>query len=556
MLLMPGEAGRFRWGKLLSRTKLGVRWIVVASARTPLQYFYRVVYRAHVWYAVRTAKGFAGTKAIYIARSVATGEIAYGVSDIDVVMVGDWPEEEQIRLMRRLGILAAISPLYDSGMWQQVHNENSLRDLWETDYFFQSRFDEGRRQWKLEHGEDLVAALPSVPKDRLGGGYYMEVRSWWLHLIASVFGSGPTAKDAIFRNSIAYKSVVGILEIARAIPRGASLEHSRKTSLRKSIEDSSGPLRQFLERLEESARGGHLRFRGDIQGESLSALIPVLDRIHLALQDLPSFASIGPFEIDAEPSELLRQPAAIEHARFLAAHAREQWKSFRAAYLAPSAACFALDDLLLLIEIDSADPPSLQQLRELCDLHAARRARLSQRIALYLLLPGGALQLEFINFTEMWRVMIFPPSTPDLFTLIESREFQIDGDRPAGGHQYSPGSRPTWSRFAHDLALEELTVRRSVLSRVTPDVFPSNIEILRNVWRHLQLEVLVRTSEAGHAKFALAPAAIRRALDKLGFGDDSLLQSLEDSYKAELEGRGSEVRSQIPQIISYLGRFC
>jgi hypothetical protein len=205
--------------------------------------------------------------------------------------------------------------------------------------------------------------------------------------------------------------------------------------------------------------------------------------------------------------------------------------------------------LLLLIEVDPARLPNLSQLRAICDLHVQCRPQVPQRIALYLLCPEGACQLEFINFTEMWRVLLFPSSTPDLFSLIRRPEFVLDGE------VHSSTVTPVWSRFAQDMATEELNVRRSVLSKVTPEVFPSSIEILRNVWRHLQLEVLVRTSEGGSALFALSPAAIRRGLESLQLCDDGLLKSLGDAYMNELAGSPSEVRSLIPQIITYLRSF-
>jgi hypothetical protein len=549
MLLMPGEAGRFRWGRFFSRVKFGVRWTVAATARTPMRYLYRAIYRVHIWLAVRIANSFPGTRAIYVTRSVAKGEISYGVSDIDMVIVGEWPEDEQIRVMRRLGALTAFSPLYDSGLWQQVHNLNNLRNLWETDYFFQSRFDEGRRDWKLESGADLVATLPPVPTDRVGGGYYMEARSWWLHFIASAFGSGPTAQDRIFRNSIAYKAVTEILEIGRALQTGSGSEESRRKSLRNSIDKAQGSERDFLTRLEETAAKNYIRFRGDVQEESLGCLLPALNQIHRELRDLRSFAQVGEFEVDARPEEMLRSPQATAHARMLMEHARDAWPGYQAAYLAPSAACFAMDDLLLLIEVDLARLPNLSQLRAICNLHAHFRAQAPQRIALYLLLPDGACQLEFINFTEMWRVLLFPSSTPDLFSLIRRPGFLLDGE------VHSSPMTPVWSRFAYDVATEELNVRRSVLSKVTPDVFPNSMEILRNVWRHLQLEVLVRTSDLGSALFALSTDAIRRGLQSFEQCDDGLLHSLEDAYKSELAGSPSEVRSLIPQIMSYLRSF-
>ena len=476
-------------------------------------------------------------------------DIAFGVSDVDMVVIGDWPEEEQIRVMRRLGTLAALSPLYDSGLWQQVHNRTSFRDLWETDYFFQSRFDEGRRQWKLEYGTDIAASLPAVPEERRGGCYYMEVRSWWLHFIASTFGEGPTAQDPIFRNSIAYKSVTEILEIGSLL-NGGSPAASRRDALRGSIARSVGRDRDSLERLEDSARKNHLSFQGDVQNESLQLLLPALDQIHSKLINLPSFASVGAFTVDADPGEILRAPESVAYAKGLIQRLAAHWPAYRAAYLAPSASCFAMDSLLLLIELNpAARLPSIHELRELCSFHSRSRTESPQPIALYVLLPCGAVQLEFVNFTEMWRVLVFPPSSPDLFTLIKRQELAIDGE-PSKSNV-----TPVWSRFAYDVALEEVNVRRSVLSRVTPDVFPSPIEILRNVWRHLQLEALLRTADRGSTRFPLSPAAVRRQLAALGLSNDRLLSALEEAYQSELRGRPSNVRALIPEIVDYLKSF-
>ncbi len=549
-LLMPDNPGRVRGGRFLSRAKWGIRRAIAASANTPLKHLYRAVYRAHVRLAVRVAGSFPLTRSVYVSRSLARNEITYGVSDVDMVIVGEWPEEEQIRLMRRLGVLTKLSPLYDSGLWQQVHHRESLRELWETDYFFQSRFDEGRRQWKLEYGSDLAATLPPVPDDRRAGGYYMEARNWWLHFIGSAFGSGPTAQDEVFRNSIAYKAVTEILEIEHALKTNGFPEESRTIALRNSIERSQGKEHDFLERLEASARRNHVVFRGDLQAESTEVLLPALDRIHNHLAVTPPFKSVGEFEIDANPEEVFRGPQSIALARRLVAQAKADWMGYRAAYLVPGTASFAMDDLLLLIEVDRANPPSFHSLREFCKSHERWRSQSVQRIVPYLLGPTGACQLQFVSFDEMWRVLLFPPSTPDVFTLIQWQEFVVDG-APS-----NPVVKPVWSRFAYDLAVEEVNVRRSVLSKVTPDVFPSPLEILRNVWRHLQLEVVVRTADRGCVSLPLSSAAVRRGLEHLGLSDDGLLLRLQEAYVSELQRRPSSIREMIPELIVFLKSFC
>lgn len=549
-LLIPDDPARFRGGRFLSRVKWGIRRAIAASAHTPLKHLYHAVYRAHVRLAVSVAGSFSLTRSVYVSRSLARDEITYGVSDVDMVIVGEWPEDEQIRLMRRLEVLTKISPLYDSGLWQQVHHRESLRDLWETDYFFQSRFDEGRRQWKLEYGSDLAAALPPVPDDRRGGGYYMEARNWWLHFIGSAFGSGPTAQDQVFRNSIAYKAVTEILEVEHALKTNGSPEKSRTIAIRNSIERSQGKERDFLERLEASARRNHVLFRGDLQAESTEVLLSALDRIHNQLARTPSFESAGEFEVGANPEEVLRGPESIALARRLVAQAKADWPGYRAAYLVPGTPSFAIDDLLLLIEVDPVDVPSFHSLREFCKSHARWRSESVQRIVLYLLGPSGACQLQFVSFDEMWRVLLFPPSSPDVFTVIQCQEFVLDGAPSC------PLVRPVWSRFAYDLALEEVNVRRSVLSKVSPDVFPGPLEIVRNVWRHLQLEVIVRTAQRGCASLPLSLAAIRRGLESLGLSDDGLLLRLQEAYVSELQRQPSGVRDLIPELIVYLKSFC
>jgi predicted nucleotidyltransferase len=548
--MMPGGAGEDRWWTtLLVRAKHGLRWAVVATAGSPLCYFYRAVYRLHAWYGVRVARKFPGTRSIYLTRSMATGDITAGISDIDMTVLGDWGEEEQIRLMKAMGMLAAISPLYDSVLWQQVHRVEQLRHLWETDYFFQSRFDEGRREWKLVYGQDLTAGLPPIPPERLGGVYYMELRVWWLHFIMSVFGSGPTARDRIFRNSIAYKVVAEMGRITRAVETGV-LPESRQSWLRMALdEEAVGKRRDFLLRLEQSVNSRHLRFEGDIQEEAYRYLITSIDGMHARLRGMPSFAATGEVLIDAAPDELLRSPADLDHVRGLTDHVKKQWTGYRASFFVPSIAFFALDERMLLIEVDPEDLPSVQQLRELCRMHEAGGAALRQRISPYLLLPNGACEIQMLVVAETWRLLVFPPSTPDVFALIRDPEFRI------GGQSALTFSTPQWSRFASDCIAQELDVRRSILSKVTPDVFPSSLEIVRNVYRQLQLEVLLASSAKGTAICALSPAAIERHLPCTGISGGDLLTSLREAYSNEMRGATSDVRPLIPRIIDLLKSF-
>ncbi len=524
--------------------KLALRGLVVATSGSPLRSFYAAIYRMHVQYAVRALMRFPGTRAIYATRGMASGEIVYGVSDIDMVIIGEWTAEEHRRVLARVRHLSRRSPLYDSTLWQQVHTLAEVRSLAETDYFFQSRFHQGRSQWKLLAGDEVRPAIPAAPPERMAGGYYMELRNWWLHFIMSAFGAGPTARDAIFRNSICYKSAIESLNIAAAI-EGGSPAKSRAEALAGALGSAAPHDRLILERLARSARRHHRVYEGDIQNDSLQLLVPLLERAHAALATAPVFqpASQG-LQIDAAGAETLVSAAAREHARAIAAHARDSWPGYRSASLLPSVACFAPDDLLLLLEVDPGSLPHAREIQKLCRLHADARPSLPQRVALYLLLPHGAYQLDLLNPIEMWRVLLCPAANPDVFSLLGRPEFTTDG---APVFAATP---PVWTVFANQLVNEELNVRRSAMAAVDPAAFPDSREIMRNIWRHLQLEIISRTTAAGYTLAPLTPAAIQRAFSTFGIPSASVLDELREAYEAQPGGAAADVRPLIPRLMA------
>jgi len=532
--------------RMRSRIKLALRRAVVATAGFPLGPVYGAIYRLHVWYAVRVLTRFRGTRAVYATRGVASGAIVYGVSDIDLVTVGDWSRDEHARVLLCAQRLTHLSPLYDSTLSQQVHTLSELHSLSEEDYFFQSRFNAGRTQWKLLAGEDVFEHVVTAPRERLAGGYYMELKNAWLHFIMSAFGQGPTARDRIFRNSICYKAVAETLNAAAAIA-GEQLAGSRATAIARALNRPAGEENPILERMIESARRRHSAYAGDIVNDALHVIVPALERSHAAFQGLPACrpASAG-LRIDANLSEALISPPALEHARFIVSHAKARWPGYRSASMVPGVCCFALDDLLILLEVDPARLPQASEIQELCRLHARAQAGLRQRISLHLLLPHGAYQLDLLATIEMWRVLLCPAANPDVFTLAGRPEFTLDGITPVFAVE------PVWPTFANDLVREELNVRRSAMANADLAAAPDGLEILRHLWRHLQLEIIMRSTQAGTTLLPLTPAAVERALAASGVPANPVIAQLREAYTAALEGKPVDVLLLVPPFMTLL----
>ena len=148
----------------------------------------------------------------------------------------------------------------------------------------------------------------------------------------------------------------------------------------------------------------------------------------------------------------------------------------------------------------------MSEIRELNRLHASAGGSLRRRVTLFLLLEHGAYQIEAAGPLDLWHLLMCRASNPDLFHLIERREFAIDGAPRA------PAVAPSWTRFAAALVAEEIGVRRSAMAKVSREPALRTLDLLRNIWRHLQLEVVAASTEQGRTVVPLTLAAIQRAL--------------------------------------------
>lgn len=518
-----------------ARLKLATRRAVVATSVRPLRNLYAAIYRAHIRYALRILERFPRTVAVYLTRGMASGEFIYGVSDIDLVVIGDWSDEEHLRVLAAVRRLNRLSPLYDTTL--QVHQLSVLQNLFETDYSVQFRFDQGRRTWKLLRGRDVLTALPPVPEERSAGGNYMEIRNWWYYFGSSAFGGGPLAVDPVFRSSICFKTVSEILRL------GFGLE-SRLEAIRRAAASDTEADRSFFQRLLDSRERRFLSYQGDVVEDTFRYLLPGLEQFLAALAGTPLLQPVAEkVVIDGPAHEVLRTPAVQDRADQLLAHVKASWPGYRAAYLVPSLSTLNMDDLLLLIAVDTSELPTAAQVRELCRLLFGGPPP-GQRLSPFLLLNHGAYQLDILSMNDLWRFVISPAAVPDVFAQTGGREFLLDGEPRVA-------VVPRWSRFAADLVDEELAVRVAAMSKLaTPGSMPPSLVILRNVWRHLQLEVVQRSSRAGRPIIPLTLPAVQRGLTSLGI-DAQPLDDLRRAYADELAGTPSDAGALVNRAMEF-----
>ena len=72
-----------------------IQYIVVNTSFPPLTYLYKMFYNLSIAVAVLFLRQVDGVVAIYLRRGAAKGEIIYGLSDIDLLVIVKDEEDDQ-----------------------------------------------------------------------------------------------------------------------------------------------------------------------------------------------------------------------------------------------------------------------------------------------------------------------------------------------------------------------------------------------------------------------------------------------------------------------------
>ena len=515
----------------LQNVKMSLRRWVVRSARVPiLRRLYLAIYKAHGWMVVGVARRFAGTDAVYLTNGTAGGDVQIGVSDVDVAIFGHWPEALQFRLMKIFGAMVFFSPLLDRGSIGCIGTVEDMRNLCATDLYFAFFFAMGRGRWKLLYGRDVLPELPEVEAERWAGCVYTSVRRWWSMIVVCALGDDVTGRDAIFRNSICFKTVAETLRAERML-RGAGVEAvsgvGRGALVAAEYQRTGEPLAGMLA---ESERRQFVGIARDPRVPTFWWALQRAERFHAAMRAEATFQAFVPFRVEGAASERMVAEATRAHAEALVACAVREWPEMRAAWLVPGVSRLALDSVVLLFEGSAGRAPSVEVLRRLRAMHLGVTG-LPQRVNLFLLCEQAAYQFDVNSAIDFAHDTLTPETAPDVFLAMSLPEFLVYGEVSAEREDLR------WSYFAQELAAEELMGRRGAFRRFGVVSRPSDLENLRNFWRYAQLLVMERSALAGEVLLPRTVAAVRRGLEEWVSGSLAVdLAALEEAYRKAVEG--------------------
>ena len=401
------------------RPARALRWCVLRSSAPPIDAAYRAFYRALVHASVALLRRCPGVASIYVCRGFAKGEIVPGLSDIDFMIIAN-SDADMPAIRRTFERIARWSLGRVEYYPKLVKTREQFEHRWRTAAIWQHRYLEGRSTWRLLHGADLLAALPPLSDTQKRAAFYQEMQRWWLLFAKHVLGDARERRDAVVARSICYKAVAELRNLRDALWSG-----ELRTSRRLAFAGDDSPFARRLERLAESrflARDDEifddtLRFLVDFFRELWGefAQRPYLRVDARCAQALHDANGSEPMHSAEGSTSTHREVAGA--VRKIEAHLEERWgDSFQGARLVRSA-FWDFHDRLLLVTVDRARLPSVEEIAALVALLHELETAADASLRLHLFLRVGDLCFPLAPQMprDFHRGILTPATMPDVF---------------------------------------------------------------------------------------------------------------------------------------------
>ena len=525
--------------------RLLIRKVVFATSFPPFISVYRFFYELVIKLTLKVFIRYPKIKAVYLRRGSAKGEIIPLISDIDfAVITNGISEEDRIKLLSGYDKLVKFTTLPDKTL--EIYDEQSFFNKYESNNYFQFRFMEGKQSWKLLFGKDYIAELPDLPIEKMYGGFFTEIKVWWTIFEWRFFNNRKYGNEPVTINNTCYKTVSEILKMNLALNENV-LEFDRKKALQISRQSFTGKDIRFLEKLENISAKNFRSNRSNILNETKDYVLKFLDNFYKEFKSHPYSSSLKEItqKVILLKHEWFLTDEINNHVNKLVDYVKENWSyTYKGSYLV-TGVYFNIDEFLFMVQINPLYIPSVQEFAEFNRFHQNINPELKSRIKLFLLMPDAAFQLDTDDFNKSWQSVLYPPSNPDIFELLNRTEFKLDGE------DYCRDNSLLWTKPVEHFLSEEKNLFYELLDN--PSVYKlNNLDFLRIFWKTLQLVIINRSVKNGEIRYPLTLHAIESALDAECMKLPGELRILHEAYRSELKGEPEDISLLFPHAVDYL----
>lgn len=447
--------------------KSKVRCFLAWSSSPRLLPIYMHLYRLAIGMAVLMFRKCRGIRAVYLCRGCSKSEITPGISDIDFILIVDDDAQQRQRAENVFHVLqistAGLIPYHPVF----VMTEEELRYRWQNTPYWRYRLQEGKSNWSRLRGCDALGSLPAISGIERTASCCAEMNYWWVQYCDVILQNAKYRDDFVMRNSICYKAVAEVLNARHALNTGEFC-YSKEEALRR--EDS-----QLSRKLLDTVAKRFLRADRTLEEETYRFLIRTFLDLWGGFRDNPFlevYPDIGQ-EVDSADHEI-QEEKREEPFREICRHLADRWGEMcRGVHLVRSA-FWKVEDSLLLIDVDPALLPTLDDLKRLITVRKRVYNRRRPSAYFFLRLRQVAFPITPVLPRDYHRGVLTPATAPDVFLQL--------GEENVYWTSHTSWYLTDWQR-----------------NRQWPDASPL---------KRLQLKMIARSAAAGHVRYPLSVRSI------------------------------------------------
>jgi hypothetical protein len=388
--------------------KSKARYFLAWSSGPQLLPIYRRMYRLTIGMAVLMFRNCRGIRAAYLSRGCSKGEITPGISDIDFVLIvnGDARQRQRAENVFRLLqiVTAGLIPYHPA----YVLTEEELHYRWRNTPYWRYRLQEGKSNWSLLQGREALSSLPVISDIERTTSCCAEMNYWWVQFCDFILQNEKYRDDFVMRNSTCYKAVAEVLNARHALNTGEFC-YSKEEGLRRA--DS-----QLARKLLDAAAKNFLGADRSLEQETYRFLIDAFLDLWDGFRDDPFLEVYSDVvqEVDSADQDLQKEKLEEPFGE-ICRHLSDHWGGrCRGVHLVKSA-FWKIEDSLLLIDVDPASLPTLDDLDGL--IAVRKRVYNRQRPAAYFFLRLGRVAFPITPALpqDFHRGVLTPATAPDVF---------------------------------------------------------------------------------------------------------------------------------------------
>lgn len=534
-----------------------IQRIVIVSSFPPFSYFYRKFYDLSVAVATLLLRRVDGVSAIYLRRGVATDEIVYGLSDIDLlVIVAGKDKEEQLakeRVRATYDKLSHFIPLFGQGDRElEVYSDSEFLNTYIDYDFYRYRFDDGKHTWKLLFGKDMVKTLPQLEDSELYLPATEELKTWW-RLLTVEFTHDINYPE-FKKKYLWYKAIAEASRVYLFVCHGKSVQ-SRGVALDEVKNYLAYEHKSYIDRVQSYVR--HLTSREDLISDELMRFFVTLVGKTLEEMERKVYGdSEGKMAIANIPSrdELIVDSNLADLVQKLKTNIGKELEPYLESVALIPQVEFNIDvlsnsdiDSFYIILIQKNFVPT-EKLRKFCSLFD--ESLHPQKIERFIVADGNiALSLHEDN---PFHSLKSPRNCPLFFSLFSmSLSKLLEGS--VGG-----SSEPVRCYLPPDTFEETIKKRTAKIDAIVSNknVYKmKTLDFLRFFWGAARTKLLARSLEFSEIHIPLTSGQILGMLLQAFPEDSDWLEGLHREYTKELLGEESEAYRSFTKSVDFLSRI-